>query len=109
MSELDKIEDVLSVDHRYRDEIKQWHATGKFPEEVVRDYEHDGEKNRDIARMLECGYTVAHEELTERISPLYPASTTINQSPEGIGHCLCVTYRRKSLVYESDDGSNVAD
>jgi len=102
VSEIDKIEDALSVDHRYRHEIKQWQETGQFPEEVVREYENDGEKHKDIVRMTQLGYAVVHEELTDR----YMGRSWANNATQGIGSRLTVTYRKKSIYYASDTGSS---
>jgi hypothetical protein len=102
MAGIDKIEDLFSADHRYRDEIKQWQEAGAYPEEVVREYETDGEKHKDIVRMTQLGYSNVHEELTDRRM----GRSWVNNATEGIGSSLTVTYRKKSIYYESDEGSN---
>lgn len=62
MGLLDRVVDVFSSDHRYRDEVKEWQTTGQFPVDVVRTYQHDRVERNDLRRLQDLGYRVVKRE-----------------------------------------------
>jgi hypothetical protein len=58
----DRLLDLFSPDHQYRDEVKKWQRTGQFPDPVMRWYKSGRVQGKDVRRMQALGYRVVKRE-----------------------------------------------
>jgi hypothetical protein len=54
--------DVISANHRYQSELREWKSSREYPNEIVRQYVSRRSCNRDIVRMREAGFEVARQD-----------------------------------------------
>ncbi len=54
--------DFFSPDHRYRDEVREWTSSARFPDSVVRTYTSRRVQKSDIRRMQSLGYHITSQE-----------------------------------------------
>jgi len=95
VSRFDQLLDFFSFDHRYRDEIRQWQASGQYPDEIVRRYTNEKVRLRDFRRMTDLGY----DFVGQANSPMNSAARGASVSTGG---GIYVTYRKKLKVMPID-------